>query len=182
MSRAIEAFRSARHRINPEGLAASTTLSAVSPFTMIPMEAGVTYAIHEAANITDPNLLKLAVIGILGIANAVSVNTEVDTLRKKNYSASPVGSALNIATGKPLLSSIGEHAVNYAQLSMLNPINAVALINGDGRLLLESAGATSLALTIWLTSMNTLISQGRIDPVVNRIKKTRQTIWSKIRK
>src|SRR3989339_836804 len=127
MSNVLEAFKSARQRINPEGLLVSGACSYVSPAVMIPLEAGLTYAVHELAKDTDPNLLKIGVIGALAVANAVSVITESKALQRREYSASPVASALNILTERPLISSITGHLVNYAGLSVVNPINLAAI-------------------------------------------------------
>lgn len=177
MSRFTEAFRCARQRINPEGLAVGAALSYISPAVMIPMQAGLTYVIHEIAQDADPDIFKICAIGLLGIANAISVGAETRTLRSNEYSASPVASTVNILTGKPLVSSIGSHLVNYAQLSILNPINAAAIWNQDTQLLAESASATSLTLTAWFTGLNILLSRGKTKEVIRGIQTARGVIF-----
>lgn len=92
----------------------NTTLSLASHAVMIPLEAGITYVVHEAGNDVDQTLLKILAIGIIGIANMASVAVETKTLQKQGYSASPVGSMLNTLTGKPVIASVGEH------ITMLN--------------------------------------------------------------
>lgn len=177
----VELYRNARQRVNPEGLAISTTISTASLGVIVPMEAGITYVLHEVGKEVDPNILKFATIALLGIANMASVAIEAKTLKKKQYSSSPIGSTLNVATGKPLLSTVGELAFNHAQLTVFNPINAVAIANSDSQLLAESVAATSFTLSAWSIPMNTLILQGRIDPVVNKMREARQWIWGGIK-
>lgn len=182
MLKTIEVLRAARQRINPEGLAISLTLAYTSPAVIVPLEAGLTYVIHEIGKGTDPNLLRLTAIGVFGLASAISVATEARALRVQEYSASPTASLLNVLTGRPFLAALGGHLFNYTQLLVLNPINMVAIISADGRLLAESVGSTSLALTLWLTTMNSLISAGRIQPVVEKIRAVRQSIMKIVRK
>lgn len=162
----IESFRSARQRINPEGLAFSGAAALASPAVMLPVQAGLTYAIHEISKETDPTLLKFIAIGILGIANAVSIAAETKALNVDNYSAGPISSTVNILTGKSYLSSLVGHVANYVQLSIVNPINAAALITGNNQLLMESEAATALTFTGWSISMNALILTGRTRPVI----------------
>lgn len=171
----IEAYRSARQRINPEGLAFSGAVTLSSPAVMLPLQAGITYAIHEIAKEANPTLLKFVAIGVLGIANAVSVAVETKALTNENYSASPVATSLNILTGKPLLSSIGGHFVNYAGLSVLSPIEAV--ISGNNKVLLEGAVATTLTLPAWFTSLNTLVLTGKTRPFIETVAKARKRIF-----
>jgi hypothetical protein len=177
----MEVIRNARERINPEGFAASTAISTASWGTFIPMEAGITYTIHEIAQQTDPNALKIAIAGGLGIANAASIALEARALRRKQYSASPVGTTLNIATGRPLISSVGEHVLNNVQLNLMNPINAVALLNNDPQLLSESVAATSFAITLWAGPINHLIAEGKADPLINTMKRVRQATWGRFK-
>ena len=177
-----EAYSSAMKRVNPEGLAISTTVAYASLGFIVPMEAGITYAIHEAAKVTDQSALGLGIAAVVGITNAVSVAVETRTLEKKKYSASPIGSALTAATGKPLASSIGEHIFNNVQLSILNPINAVAVVSNNPSLLVQSMAATSIALSLWDIPINSLILRGKIDPLVDGMRSVRKAVWGRIRK
>lgn len=181
MSRFRESLRSARERINPEGAIVSTTISAASNAVMLPMEAGLTYLVHEATAITDPTLLKLAATAALGVANLASVRTQAKALKEKEYSASITGSTINILTGKPLLSSVGEHLLTYGILFFTNPINAVALISRNNELLMESAAASSFAYTFWATTWNRLIVNGRADPIVEKMRSARHSISQKFK-
>lgn len=180
MPNVIESFRSARRRINPEGLVFSASVTAASTAILPAFSAGVTYAVHELAKETDPTLIKILAIGILGILNGASVTVETKALRSKEYSASPVSSTLYVLTGKPLLSSLGGHAINYAQISVLNPINIFSVATKNNELLVESEGSAAFILTIWLASLNTLVLKGKTQPFVNGVKKVRQVIGEKI--
>jgi hypothetical protein len=177
-----ESYRAARQRVSFEGLSVSTTIAFGSNAVMIPLETVITEGIHQVGTVTDPNLFTFGGLILLAAANAISIRAEAKALREKLFSASPVASTLNIMTGKSYVSALGEHAFSYTTLSVLNPINAVAIINNDHQLLAESVGATLLAYPLWLTSMNTLISQGRVDPVVNGIRRVRKSVWAKIKK
>ncbi len=180
MPNAIETFRSARQRINPEGLAFSGAVTLSSPIVMLPLQAGITYAVHEASKEANPTLLKFFTIGILAVANAASIAAETKALAKENYSASPVASTLNILTGKPLLSSLGGHLFNYAGLSALSPIEAA--IVGDKKVLLEGAIASSLTLPIWFTSLNTLVLTGKTRPFIETVARMRRVVEKKFKK
>lgn len=175
MSKVIEAFRSAKKRINPEGLAISTTIAVSSLPVILPLEGITTYAMHEFSKDADPDVFKFLTIGILGLINAVSIATETKALQVDHYCASPTASGLNVATGRPFASSFLGHAINYAQLFVLNPINYAAVFEQNTQLLTESAVGTSVALTVWLTLMNALILQGKIQPVVDSMRKARQS-------
>ncbi len=153
-----------------------------SPAAIMPMQAGITYAVHEFGKEVSPDIYRIFVIGAIALINAISVATETKALTEKKYSSSPISSTLNIATDKPLVASLGSNAINYAQLSVLNPINAGALLTENGSLLLASAASTSIALGLWRTIMNTLIMQGKIDPVVNNIRKARETFTKRFKK
>lgn len=181
MSKFIESYKAAKSRINPEGLLVSSAITATSNMVMIPMEVGITYAIHETSIITDPNLLKLFAIGIIGIANAASVKIQAKALEAKQYSASPVASTLNIMTGKSLLSSAAEHGFTYGVLNTLNPISATAIATGDSELLIDSIAATTMTYPIWAILNNSLILSDRIDPVINKMRNVRKGFSRRLR-
>lgn len=174
MKNLLEAYEGARRKVVPEGLAFSGAVTLSSPAVMLPIQAGLTYAAHEIAKDADPNLLKFIAIALIGIANAASVTAETKALSRENYSASPVATTLNILTGKPLLSSIGGHLVNYAGLSVLSPIEAA--IAGDRKVLLEGAVATTLTLPAWFTPLNTLVLTGKTRPFVEKVAGIRRNI------
>ncbi len=182
MSRTIEAFRSARERINPEGLAFSTAVTFVSPAVLPAVSAGVTLAVHELAKETNPELMKILAIAVLGTLNALSVTAETKALKADNYSASPVSSSLHILTGKPLLSSLAGHALNYAHLSLLKPINWYAITTKNSELLIESEGSTTMMLTAWFTTLNALVLTGKTKPFVEKVKEVRLAIGNKFRR
>lgn len=167
-------YSSTEKRVNPEGLAASTAIATASIGTIVPMEAGITYSIHEIAQRTDPNLLNFGIAAGLVAANAVSIALDAKALRRREFSASPIGTLFYAGSGKPLVSSVGEHIWNNVQLNLLNPINGIAVYNNDPQLLSESAVATSLVITLWSGPINHLIAEGKADPLINTMKKFRR--------
>lgn len=177
-----ESFRSARKRINSEGLMFSGAVTAISPAIIPTVGAGVTFAVHEIEKDADTALVRILTVGVLGLLNAASVATETKALRDHNYSASPLSSTLNVLTGKPLLSSLGGHLVNYAQLSALNPINIFSVATKNSELLLQSETALSLTLTAWFISLNSLVLQGKTQPFVEGVGKVRQAIRKRLKK
>lgn len=171
-----ENFRAMQQRFNPEGLAVSATLASASPFAIIPLHALLTIALHETGREVPTHTLQYIAIGMLGVSNIVSSYVESRALNGYNYSASPTASTINMMTGHAFLSSGFVHMSNFATFFLFNPVSAYAFVNGDGRLLTESAGSVTLALTSWRTAMNTLILQGKIQPVVKRIRTMRRSV------
>lgn len=174
-------WKSAKERISPEGLAVTSSIFTASIPSIFTIEASLTTATHLLSS-GSPDLARATLIGISGVANVASVVLESRALRGKEYSASPYGSAFNIMTGKPVLSSTLEHAGNHIYLQLTNPINAIAVYNHDDQLLVDSIIATSLTIPVWFIPFNALILSGRIDPFVNRMKRIRESAWGKIRK
>ncbi|MCR4326848.1 MAG: hypothetical protein NUV52_04300 [Candidatus Roizmanbacteria bacterium] len=180
MSNIIEGFRAARARIKPEGFAFSAASSYMSPTIMVPLYGALTYAAHEANTVFDTNAFTVGAIAVLGIANAISITAEAKALTKEGYSSSVIANTLQVATGNPLLSSIGGHVSNYAQLFLINPINSAALLSENRELLTESLGATSLTLTAWLTAMNSLVITGKTKEFTDGVTRVRKYIAQKI--
>ncbi len=181
MPRFVESYRSARDRINPEGVVVATTMGAVSFPLMIPLEASITAAIQEFTN-GEPNLARLGVIAASGLANAASITIESRALREKEFSGSLGGTTWNIMTGKPRLSSTLDHLANYGLLTVANPVNAVAIYNSDSQLLIDSLIASSIVIPLWDIPVNTLIVKGKIDPVVKKMRSIRESLVNKFRK
>ncbi len=175
-----ERFLEARKRLNPEGLVFSASASATSPAILPAVGVGTTYIIHELASMTNPSVVKVASIAILGACNTISIKTESKALQKDNYSASPISSTLNVVTDKPLVSSITGHLINFIPLSVLNPINLYAIATRNYTLLAQSEGAGSLALTTYYTTLNTLILKGKTEPFIKGVRKVRDVINRKI--
>lgn len=176
-----ERYHSAKSRINPEGVAVSSSIFMASIPSILPIEAGLTTAAHYLSAGT-PDLARLTLIGLSGAANIASVALEARSLREKEYSASPVGTSLNIMTGRPMMSSALEHLGNQAFLTLTNPINAIAVYNCDDQLLVDSLIATSLTIPVWFIPFNALIISGRTDPFVNGMKRIRESVLGKIKK
>lgn len=174
-------WNDAKGRINPEGIAVTSSITLASIPAILPIEIGLTAAIHELSS-GSPDVGRFSAVVFSGVANAASVSLERRALREKEYSASPVGTTLNIMTGRPVLSSVLEHLGNYAYLTTTNPINAVAIYNQDAQLLIDSLIATSLTLPLWYMPFNKLILAGKIDPFVNKMKSIRESISERIRK
>lgn len=177
----IETLRSVRQRINPEGLMFSAAVTATSPAIIPSVGAGMTFIAHRLAQENDPDLTKIAAAGIIGLMNVASVVVETKALESHKYSASPISSSFYVLTDRPLLSSLFGHFVNYAQISVLNPINIFAVATKDTQLLIESEGAFSLALTSWFTSLNTLVLLDKTRPFIDSVKKIREAIQEKFR-
>lgn len=176
-----ERYHSAKGRINPEGVAVTSTIFTASIPSILPIEAGLTTATHLLSSGT-PDLARATLIGVSFVANAASIALEARNLRERQYSASPYGTTFNIMTGRPVMSSALEHAGNHVYLQLTNPINAIAVYNHDNQLLVDSIIATSLTIPVWFIPFNALIASGRIDPFVNRVKKVRESIAQKIRR
>lgn len=174
-------YDSAKERINPEGLAVTSSIFLASIPSILPIEATLTYAIHELSG-DNPDLARAALVGVSGVANIASVALESRALKEKEYSASPYGSAFNIMTGKPVVSSVLEHAGNHAYLQLTNPISAIAIYNSDSQLLIDSIIATSLTIPLWFIPFNALILSGKTDPFVNKMKSVRESAMRKFRK
>lgn len=182
MSNPIEIFRSARQRIYPEGLLFSAAVTATSPFVLTPASAGLTFIIHQVTKETEPNVTKLAAAGAIGILSAISIAVETKALESHKYCASPTSSSFYILTGRPLISAICGHLVNYAQISILNPINLYAVATKDLGLLIESEGAAALTLAAWLITMNALVLKGKTRPFVNKVKQVREVLGEKLKR
>ncbi len=177
-----ERYVSAKGRINPEGLAVTSAIFTASIPSILPIEASLTTAAHILSNNGSPDLTRSALVGVSLALNAASIAIESRVLRDKDYSASPYGSAFNIMTGKPRLSSALEHAGNHVYLQLTNPINVIAIYNHDDQLLVDSIIATSLTIPAWFIPFNLLIASGRTDSFVNRMKRVRESAVNKIRK
>lgn len=162
-------------KIPPEGIAITSAITLVSLSLVVPIEAGIT-AVVKSATTSDGDLARTAAVGLSVAANAASMFLEAKTLREKKYSSSPGGVILNAVTDEPLASSIAEHGLNLALLAATNPINYVALYNNDTQLLTDSLIASSLTVPLWNTIFNLLILKGRIDPVVEEVKKIKNKI------
>lgn len=187
MSRVREALQQAKQRINPEGLVISSTLTGASIFAIPTFQAALTYVLNEISREVPTNIIKLGAVGILACVNAASIVVESRTLRKKQYSASPIASTINVATGKPILSSSLGHIINFAQsYGLINPVNianTIQLIAGDqGRMFAENAVGVGLALGLWNIGFNTLILNHHIDPVVKGMRNARQAISKRFKR
>ena len=67
----VEAYRSAKERVNPDGLIVSGTLSGTS-FAVLPLlNSGLTFAIHELGKDANPDIVKIATIGALAVSNTI---------------------------------------------------------------------------------------------------------------
>lgn len=176
-----ERYHSAKGRINPEGLAVTSAIFTASIPSILPIEASLTTASHILSS-GNPDLTRTALAGVSLALNAASIALESRVLRKKDFSASPYGSAFNIMTGKPTFSSALEHAGNHVYLQLTNPINAIAVYNHDDQLLVDSIIATSLTIPAWFIPFNALILSGRIDPFVNKMRSVRESVVGRIKK
>lgn len=175
-----EAWEQAKQRVNPEGLAISNILTGSSILIIPPLQAALTYAIHELSGEVPTDIVKLLSIGILGCINVASIYAETRTLNQERYSASPIASTLNVAIGNPSVASLLGHGINFMMSYGLNPINLLSigsLVGGDqGKLFAENAVGVGIALGSWNIGFNTLISTHRVEPVVNGMRNIRHKI------
>ena len=173
-----EWWGNARSRVSPKALEITGAITAASVIVYLPAEqAGLTYAIHDLGGISH-DLINITAVG-LGMANAASVALEKYTLEDNGYSASPIGTPLNIITGKPLFSSVVEHVLDYIQLTA--PINLIALYNRDLQLLIDNFVAASVIIPFWNIFWNRLIILGKMDPFVDKIEEIKEATWGRIK-
>jgi hypothetical protein len=179
-----ERLQQAKQRINPEGLAVSGTLAGASILAIPTVQAALTYSINEFSKEIPTDAIKYTALGILACTNLASIAIESRTLKKQQYSASPIASSINVATGKPVVSSALGHTVNFIQSYGLNPVNLISvgsLLAGDqGRLFAENAIGVGVALGLWNIGFNSLISNNRIEPIVGKMRDIRQTISERL--
>ncbi len=182
----IETLKQAKKRINPEGLAISATLEGASILAVPALQIALTYTINEISKGIPTDLIKLTALGLLACVNIASIIVESKTLKKQQYCASPGVSIVNIAIGKPVVSSILGHGANFLRTYVLNPVNfanVISMMSGDqGRLFAENALGVGLSLGLWNIGFNSLILNHRVDPVVKKMRNIRETVSKHFRR
>lgn len=170
----IEYYGSVKERFSPEKSAISGILVLLS-FGIIPVQTALTAIIHEYGHEIPTDEIKIIAIALLGVANIVSTAVETKALKEKQYSASLKATTLNIASGRPLESSIVAHISNFAQAStVFNPVNFLSIpaaFSGDGgRLIAENTIAITTAMGLWSIGFNTLILKDKAAPVIEKVR------------
>lgn len=167
-------------RIQPEANAISVGLAVGSGPLLTVAQGAMTVGLHELLKGSDLSTVGLVAIGLVALGNAISFAVELKTLKEKGYSNNPISNGLYILTGSRVATALISHVYHLGLLAVANPAHAVnlpSMIGGDqGRLLMENTAAVSTALSLWNIGTNTLIRQGRIDPVVNSMKKVGASI------
>jgi hypothetical protein len=163
-----ETLNNARGRIkeNPEGVAASTAIGAISlPTTETLFGISATILAGEISG----DLGKMALAG--GIATAatlLNVREEIKALEEKKYCATLGGTLLYDLTGNSKTSAVTDNVVSIVGLGL--PGYALAVINRDPGLFATSALAAAYVNAGWNGFFNTLIEKGQMDPVIKGIK------------
>lgn len=181
-----EFYHRSKERMNPEGLVISGTLAGASILAVPPVQAGLTFLTYELGRDVSLDNIKLFAIAFFGLVNAASVILETETLKKHQYSVSPVTSVINTTTGRPMISSVAGHAINFTEVYGVNPVNLVsivALLEGDqGRLFIENAIGVTATLGLWKIGLNSLILNNHIEPVVKKFKNIKNKFSQRFQK
>jgi hypothetical protein len=164
-------------RIHPEGWTAALTTDATSIFVLPGAQALIALNLHAGMDMTDP---KLAVAAAL---TGISLITDWYALHKKGWDISIVGCIAQAISGRPSLSAIAEHAINYIGPFNLVNIGALAagIATGKFSFLADNIMAAPFVLAPWYIVMNTLIGHGQADKVLNPIKKAEDATWDRIK-
>lgn len=173
-------------RVHPEGLALSATLVPAS-FTMMPVHAALTLAIHEISQPIDTQSFGLLAIGTFALGNIISIAVEAKTLDIKTFCASPLANAANAIIGNSLIAATAGHAANFVGQHGINPVNWVglgaAIIGGDGgRVYMEGMMAGAIVGSAWNVMHNKLIEKGKTDPITNVFKRGRLAVVNAVRR
>jgi hypothetical protein len=165
-------FHHVRQRFNPEGSTLAVSIDIASIFILPVAQALIAINLNTGIDITDP---KLAVATAL---TGISVIAARYSLSKKGCDISAVGCIAQAITGKPTLSAIAEHAINY--IGPFNLVNIGALVTGNLPFIVKNITAAPFVLAPWCIAMNTLIGHGQADRVLNPIRKIEDATWGKI--
>jgi hypothetical protein len=164
-------------RVHSEGWTAALTTDATSIFVLPGAQALIALNLHTGMDMTDP---KLAVAAAL---TGISLITDWYALRKKGWDISIVGCIAQAISGRPSLSAIVEHAINY--IGPFNLVNigafAAGIATGKFSFLADNIVAAPFVLAPWYIVMNTLIGHGQADKVLNPIKRAEDATWGRIK-
>jgi len=100
-------------------------------------------------------------------------------LRKKGWDISIVGCITQAFSGRPTLSAITEHAINY--IGPLNFVNIGAIVTGNFSFLIDNIMTAPFVLAPWYIGMNLVIGHGQADRVLDPIRKIEDATWGKIK-
>src|SRR3989338_7015168 len=142
MSRAKESFSSAVSRIHPEGIVIAQTFGFITPWVAGPTSERLASTIHQFHEQVDPDLARTLTLAVLiAITNVSSVVRETRTINERRYSASATTNYLNVVTGRPAVSSAGDHLLGAAQLLGLTTAAELIFFRGSKQLLNEGVPA-----------------------------------------
>jgi hypothetical protein len=172
-----EYFHRVAQRVHPEGWTAALTTDATSIFVLPGAQALIALNLHTGMDMTDP---KLAVAAAL---TGISLITDWYALLKKGWDISIVGCIAQAISGRPSLSAIAEHAINYIGPFNLVNIGALAtgIATGKFSFLADNIMAAPFVLAPWYIIMNTFIGHGQADKVLKPIKTIENATWGKVK-
>jgi hypothetical protein len=168
-----EYLRHAGQRFNPEGLTLAGSADVASWFVLPAAQALIALNLNTGLDMTDPRLAVAAAL------TGISVITARYSLSKKGCDISAAGCIAQAITGKPTLSAIAEHAINY--IGPFNLINIGALVTGNFPFIAKNIMAAPFVLAPWCIAMNTLIGHGQADIILNPIRKAEDATWGRIK-
>ncbi|MGA2911454.1 MAG: hypothetical protein ABSE17_02325 [Candidatus Levyibacteriota bacterium] len=172
-----EYFHHVGQRINPEGWTTATATDITSFFVLPGAQALIALNLNMGLDMTAP---KLAVAAAL---TGISLMADWYALRKKGWDISIVGCVAQAITGKPALSAMLEHTINY--MGPFNVVNIGAITagiaTGNFSFLIDNITAAPFVLAPWYIVMNTLIGHGQADKVLNPIGKAEDAIAGNIK-
>ncbi len=169
-SGARTAWSSAKERVHPEGIIIGGAVGVATPLIASPLAEGLTSAVQEFKGQLDQDLLRAITVGAIATVGAFSVARESRTLDEQGYSASSSTNVLNVATGKRKTSSVIGHAAGSVELLGINTLAEVVFFGGNKPVLTEGLPTAILVTAGLRAGMNTLILQGRAEPLVKVIK------------
>jgi hypothetical protein len=166
-----------RQRIKPEGWTAALATDATSIAVLPVVQDLIAINTHTELDITSPKLAAAAAL------TAISLLADWYALRKKGWDISIVGCIAQAISGKPSLSAIAEHAINYIGPFNFVNIGAIAagITTGNFSFLIDNITAAPFVLAPWYIGMNLLIGHGQADRVLNPIKKVEDATWGRIK-
>lgn len=177
-----EWYQDAKARTDPDILAASGALALGGAASVAPIEGLAAMGINAIQEFTkgEPSFTRLGLVAASIALNSYSIYNGKKALEEERIAASTGSVILNTATGKPLLSSAIDHFANIGALTAVNFGTDIATASGNES---DLTGAifrggliASFEVAAWNIGVNKLIRAKKIEPVVERIKKTRESV------
>jgi hypothetical protein len=160
-------------RIKPEAWTAAAATDITSIFVLPAVQGLIALNTHSGLDITSP---KLAVAAAL---TGISLMADWYALRKKGWDISIVGCITQAFSGRPSLSAILEHTINY--IGPLNFVNIGAFATGNFSFMVDNIMAAPFVLAPWYIGMNLAIGHGQADRVLIPIRKVEDATLGRIK-